>query len=162
MNLPSSGKVQLERGGETLGVSPTTEDVLNAMQIVYHENGMEGPPELALECARIASSSETTQPRLLLLLAFHRTQAPRWLIDYSVPKTKGSSVLLSSGRTSEMQLERRTVCGVISLYRHDCLINEPILIRKAIAWFLEYQSACPELSWMPYSEVVQNADNAIQ
>ena len=162
MNIPSFDKVQLERGGVILSSSPTIDDIVDAMQIAHDENGMEGPPELALECVSSSSSSETTKNELLLLLAFHRNEPPCWLIHYSIPRIKGSSVLLSSGRTSEMPLERRAVCGVISLYRHDCLITDPELPSKAIAWFLGHHSACPELTWIPYDEAVQDADNSIE
>ena len=159
MNFTSFYIVRLERGGDILCSSPSADDVVNAMQTAYDENGMEGPPELALEYVGNSSSPETATTRLLLLLAFHPTHSPRWLIHYSIPRVNGSSVLLSSGRTSEMHFERRTVCGVISLYRQECLINDPMLLRKAVTWFLEYHTACPELTWITYDEAVQDADN---
>ena len=132
MNLTSFDKVRLERGGVILSSCPTIDDIVNAMQIAYDENGIEGPPELALECVSSSSSSEVSQTHLYMLLAFHRTHPPRWLIHYITPRAVGLSGLLSSGRNLEMQFERRTVCGVISLYRQECLINEPMLLRRAV------------------------------
>ena len=48
MNITSFDKVRLERGGVILNGSPTIDDIMSAMQVAYDENGMEGPPELAL------------------------------------------------------------------------------------------------------------------
>ena len=162
MKITSFDKVRLERGGEILNGSPTIDDIMSAMQVAYDENGMEGPPELALECVSSSPSSEAPQTHLYMLLAFHRTHPPRWLIHYITPRAVGVSGLLSSGRTSEMQFELRAVCGTISLYRQDCLIHDPVLFRKAIAWFVEHYDACPELAWIPYDEAVHDADNRIE
>jgi hypothetical protein len=59
MNIPSSGKVQLERGGETLSVSPTTEDVLNAMQIVYHSRTSIG---MCQDCIFVRNDTDSIAP----------------------------------------------------------------------------------------------------
>jgi len=162
MNTTSREVFRLERGDEILISSPTAEDVLNAIQIAYSENGMKGPPELVLNSVKVTPKQELITARLLLLLAFHPTRSPCWLVEYSMPGKKGSSLLLSSGSRSEMAFERRTVCGVISLYREDCLIHELLLLRKAIAWFLETHGNCPEMEWIRYDQAVQDADNTVE
>ena len=68
MNITSFDKVRLERGGVILNGSPTIDDIMSAMQVAYDENGMEGPPELALECVSSSPSSEAPQTHLYMLL----------------------------------------------------------------------------------------------
>ncbi|MFM8289936.1 MAG: hypothetical protein ACKOGA_24860 [Planctomycetaceae bacterium] len=157
MNEPAFHRLRLERGGETLSSAPTVEQVLTAMRIARSEDGLEGPPELAIECIRTSGATERVVHRLLLLLAFHTTQSPHWVIHYSLPETRGSSLLLASGTNVTQQFEPRTVCGVPSDYRKDCLIDDSALLFRAISWFLTHHGACPQLTWVPYEEAVNDA-----
>jgi len=158
-------QVVLERGNgkdSVIGVNPSLQLVMNQMDVIEGENGMGGPPDLVLKYCDYTSSTGKPQAVLYLMLAFHSTQPSCWIVNFSIPKANGQSLLLASSVLSNRHFDRRTCCGVISLYRHDCLINDQALLGKAIAWFVEHHSACPELTWIPYDEAVHDADNRIE
>lgn len=158
-------RVVLERGNGTdrvMRVNPSLQFVIDQTEVVQGEKGMGGPPDLVLKYFDGTSSDQKPQNILYLMLAFHSVQLPGWLVHFSIPRAGEVSFVLASSTPSNTHFVRRTCCGVMSHYRHDCLIGDPVLLRKAIAWFLDHHSACPELTWIPYDEAVQDADNTIE
>jgi hypothetical protein len=160
MSSTPSRRAVLDRGGEIISADPTTEAVIQAMDVVFAEDGMHGPPELALEFRADSTPGGEPAKRLLMMLAFRSERPAAWLIDYSIPKTPGPTFLLAAGDEHREQFERRACCGVISEYRSECLIYRKSVLRPAIEWFLEHESPCPTLTWINYSEAVRDADNS--
>lgn len=162
MNPTDDNQVVLERGNgrdRVMGVNPSLEVVMNLVEVIQSENGMSGPPDLVLKYFDATSTHAKPQSILYLMLAFHTIQRPNWLVNYSVPQVNGTSLILAAKKPFDTNYERRTCCGVISEYRHECMIKDRELLRRAVSWFLEHHGPCPELTWIPYDDAVQDADN---
>ncbi|MGL4463159.1 MAG: hypothetical protein ACRC1K_13505 [Planctomycetia bacterium] len=154
--------VILERDGKAIVTNPTTEAVFDAMSAAFKENGLEGPPELALQFYPFGDPETSSNCSLQMMLAFHPTLSTTWIVYYSAPKIRGSARLLAVSDASSEQFERRTCCGTVSEYRRECLISDHVVLRAAIEYFIDQHSMCEALEWIPYDVAVRDVDNSVQ
>jgi hypothetical protein len=151
---PEKHTIRLERGGTVINARPSVDAVMLLIQEMHSDSLLGQAPEMALEFDCENSSDRCEKIELRILFAYHQTSQPCWIVLY-VP-TKSTFSLLSKGSLSETRFEPWTVCGAVSFYRSDCLLNETELVRQAVVWFLDHQSACPFLEWIPYHSAVQD------
>ena len=160
MTSKRSEKMLLERGDDIISTVPTADDVMSLIKTVQSEISIKGPPDLVLEYSTVDKFDEPTKHRLLLMLAFHRTKAAKWIVDFSIPKAPGMSMLLANRHPARDVFEVRTCCGAISEYRVECLVEESAILHRAVEWFLKHHTACPELTWLEYADCVRDVDNS--
>lgn len=153
MNAQRTGVVLLSRGEEVIARNPSLGDVVALMDRVYADQALGGAPEISIEYFN-DEKGRNCCARLLLLPAFKENAKTKWVVHFSIPRTRGAC-LLSDGMSVNDLFEVRTTVGVHTAYKVECLLDDTALLRSAIEWFLDHHSKCPEQKWIGYFEATR-------
>ncbi len=156
MSDTRSSFVVLDRGSKTICRNPSVDDVLSLMEVMAAGPERGGAPEALLDYFEAESSEQEPKVTLRLLVAIPESGPNEWLVHFSIPRSRGSTLLANRLPQSD-RFETRTCVGTVMRYRRECLlkIKDPC-IREAIEWFLSHFSRSPELTWLNYFDCVRD------
>jgi hypothetical protein len=154
MSQPRMNHVLLKRGWREEKKDPLLEDVLALMKIVEADEAQDGPPDLTLEIINQGEGANRRAATMNLMLVFHAEEQVSWLVQFIAEESKALLYLA----TREPILDRfviGTCCGLVEMFRKECLLEPGTLIREAVMWFLKHGTAGPSLTWLNYDDVVR-------
>lgn len=158
MSSRRSGLILLRRGDTVIKSNPSRSDVVALMSQIAADKGLGSEaPEMILEYYDAAPQDlqkRASSADLMILPAFKASATMKWVVDFSIPKTRDSS-LLARHMPLKDDFEVRTTVGVLTAYRPECLLDNGEVLNEAIDWFLQFHTRKPSLSWISYWDAVR-------